>query len=76
MREQEGWDEHAAFMEALQAEGFVALGGMLGDEERVLLVIRAAEKQEIERRLADDPWSDHVLRIASIEPWTVLLGSL
>ena len=30
-REQRGWDEHAAFMGGLLAEGFVVLGGPIGD---------------------------------------------
>jgi hypothetical protein len=29
MREQEGWDEHARFMDALVDDGFVLLGGSL-----------------------------------------------
>jgi hypothetical protein len=37
MRQQEHWDEHAAFMDALAEEGFIILGGPLGDGERVLL---------------------------------------
>jgi hypothetical protein len=31
MREQDGWDDHAAFMDALAEEGFVVLGGPLGE---------------------------------------------
>jgi hypothetical protein len=33
MREQEGWPEHADFMNELAASGFIVLGGPLGDEE-------------------------------------------
>jgi hypothetical protein len=73
-REQDGWDEHAAFMDALVDDGFVVLGGLLGDGERVLLVIEAADEQEIEARLAGDPaLSKGILRIESIEPWTIWL---
>ena len=38
MRSQAGWAEHAVFMNALAAEGFVVLGGPLGSGEEVLLV--------------------------------------
>jgi hypothetical protein len=31
LAEQPGWDEHASFMNALAEEGFVVLGGPLGD---------------------------------------------
>jgi hypothetical protein len=40
----------------------------------VLLVVEAADEREVEARLADDPWLRiGVLRIGSIEPWTVWL---
>ena len=73
MREQDGWDEHAAFMDALAEEGFVVLGGPLGDDDRALHVVNAGSEREIEARLAEDPWSDDMLEIASVERWTILL---
>lgn len=39
LREQQMWDEHAAFMDDLTNDGFVVLGGPLGDEAGILLVI-------------------------------------
>src|SRR3954467_15083700 len=51
-REQDGWDEHAAFMDRLVDEGFVLLGGPLGDGERVLLGVEAADEAEARGRLA------------------------
>jgi hypothetical protein len=76
MRDHDGWDAHAAFMDRLADEGFIVIGGPLGDEERVLLVVRAADKHEVERRFAEDPWAEDMLRIGSLEPLTILLGSL
>jgi len=76
MEEQVGWDEHAAFMNALVERGFVALGGPVGDDGRVLLIVRAAGEEEIRGTLAEDPWSDDLLLIASIETWTIRLGEL
>ncbi len=73
MREQDGWEPHAAFMDALAEEGFIVLGGPLGDGRRALHVVDAESKREIEGRLAEDPWSKDLLAIASIEPWTILL---
>jgi uncharacterized protein YciI len=74
-REQAGWDEHAAFMDALAEEGFVVLGGPLGeiDGEYTLLVVDAESDELIRARLADDPWVGSILTIASVEPWTVWL---
>jgi uncharacterized protein YciI len=74
LREQEAWDEHAVFMEALADEGFILLGGPVG-EERVMHVIAADSEQEVYRRLAADPWEPMgLLRNVSVERWHVLLG--
>jgi uncharacterized protein YciI len=78
MREQERWDEHAAFMDALADGGFVVLGGPVGDgETRFLFVVDAESEQAIETRLAADPWTPMgLVRIAAIERWQILLGDL
>ena len=57
LREQALWVEHADFMNALAAAGFVVLGGPLGAGEETLLVIDAGSEEEIRARLAGDPWS-------------------
>jgi hypothetical protein len=75
MREQEKWDEHAVFMNALVDDGFVVLGGPLGDGVKILLIIDAESEQEIDARLADDPWTPMgLLRIAKVEHWEIQLG--
>ncbi|HEV3479173.1 MAG TPA: hypothetical protein VG144_06965 [Gaiellaceae bacterium] len=76
MEEQVLWPEHAAFMNGLVDQGFVLLGGPVGDEGRVLLIVRASDEEEIRATLAEDPWSEDLLLIASIEPWTIRLGEL
>ena len=75
MREQERWDDHAAFMDALAADGFIVLGGPLGDGSLFMHVVDAAGEREIEERLADDPWTPMgLLRLASVEQWEILLA--
>jgi uncharacterized protein YciI len=77
LREQEQWTEHAAFMDALLAGGFIVLGGPLGGGPTTLLVVDAGSEDEIRTRLADDPWTPMgMLEISKIEPWEVLLGSV
>ena len=75
LREQEGWDEHAEFMDALVDEGFVVLGGPLGDGSTVLLICAADTEATVRERLAPDPWHGDagMLVIASVEAWEVLL---
>lgn len=71
--DQRGWDAHADFMDALADDGFVVLGGPVGDGLLVLLVVDAPDEDAIRARLAADPWMDDILRIASIEPWHIRL---
>ena len=75
MRQQEQWEKHAAFMDALADDGFVILGGPLGDgEEKFLLIFAAESEQAIKDRLAEDPWTlQGMLRTASVERWEILL---
>jgi hypothetical protein len=53
IRGQDAWDEHAAFMDGLARDGFIILGGPVGDGEQTL----HADENEIRARLAQDPWS-------------------
>jgi uncharacterized protein YciI len=74
MRSQEQWPEHATFMDELATNRFVVLGGPLGDEGNILLVVDAADESEIRSTLERDPWSKSgILEVQSIQLWTVLL---
>jgi uncharacterized protein YciI len=74
MREQDGWDEHAQFMDSLVDDGFIVLGGPLSGDREILHAISAASEDEVRQRLAEDNWHQNgMLTIKSIEPWTVLL---
>jgi len=76
LRAQALWDEHAAFMTALAAEGFVVLGGPLGEGEDTLLIVDAGSEEAIRTRLAADPWTKSaLLDTGRVEPWTILLDS-
>jgi hypothetical protein len=73
MEQQSLWAEHAEFMDALVGDGFIVLGGPLGDEVRVVHAIDAESEAAIRARLAEDPWSGSHLVIQSIDPWTIRL---
>jgi uncharacterized protein len=77
-REQDRWDEHAAFVDGLVEQGVVVLGGPLGepDDGPALLVVAAESEEEIRTRLADDPWMDTILTVETIQPWAIWIGSL
>jgi len=77
LREQDGWDEHAAFMDGLVDEGFIILGGPVDEGAWILLVIVAETEEAVRERLAADPWaSTGLLRLVAVEPWQILLGEL
>jgi uncharacterized protein YciI len=76
IRAQDGWDEHADFMDGLVADGFIILGGPLGDGQRTLHVVAAASEAVIRARMAEDPWAvAGLLEVGSIEPWALWLDS-
>ncbi len=71
---QVNWRAHADFMNALEADGFAILAGPLEGSEEALLIISAANDDEIRARLAADPWREDMLMLSRIAPWTVRLG--
>ena len=73
LEEQSGWPEHAAFMDGLVDDGFIVLGGVLGDEVRTAHAVDAASEDEIRETLRRDPWSGTHLVVDSIDPWTIRL---
>jgi uncharacterized protein YciI len=62
-------------MDGLAEEGFVVLGGPIGegDGENTLLVVDAGSEAEVRARLTQDPWPEELLTIESIRPWSVWL---
>jgi uncharacterized protein YciI len=76
MEMQADWEAHAALMDAMDAEGFIFIGGPLDDTPYVLLAVRAEDPMEIRARLDTDPWHvNRLLEISRIAPWTLRLGA-
>ena len=77
LRQQEGWDRHAAFMDGLVEDGFILLGGPLEGERDTFHIVRAESEEAIRSRLAEDPWAPNgMLTPVAIERWTLLLDGL
>jgi uncharacterized protein YciI len=75
MRQQDGWDEHARFMDGLVEDGFIVLGGPLEGERETLHVVDAASEDEVRARFAQDNWARNgMLGVKSVERWTILLA--
>jgi uncharacterized protein YciI len=76
IREQQHWDEHAQFMDALVDDGVLVLGGPLDGGEQVLLIINAPDEQAIADRFATEPWITMGLRVmTTVKRWEILLDS-
>jgi uncharacterized protein len=71
-REQEGWDAHAEFIDALVDDGVVVIGGPL-DERRALLVMEHDDEAALLARIVRDPWVNRVLTIEAVERWELWL---
>ncbi|TMF34451.1 MAG: hypothetical protein E6I27_17800 [Chloroflexi bacterium] len=77
MRQQDGWDQHAAYMDALFEEGFILLVGPLQGGRDVLWVVEAESEQQIRSRMAEDPWSPNgMLTPVRIERWDIVMDRL
>lgn len=77
LREQDGFAEHARFMDALVDEGLLLAGGPLDDRRQTLHMMRAPSEQAIRARWAEDPWLQNgMLEFESIDPWTILLDGI
>lgn len=76
-REQSGWNDHAAFIDRLSEDGKIPLGGPVGDidGQHAVLVVHAASEDDARAMFADDPWKDSILRIESVERWTLWIGA-
>jgi Uncharacterized protein conserved in bacteria len=77
-RGQPFWDEHAAFIDRLVAEGFISMGGPLVNEggmpQGALLIINAEDENEVREKLKNDPWFTHgILKLESIKRWQIFI---
>jgi uncharacterized protein YciI len=77
-REQDGWAEHAAFVDGLAERGVIVFGGPLGDPDfgPALLVFAAESENEVCTYLSEDPWLNTILRVENVQRWSIWIGSL
>ena len=53
IREQDSWDTHAAFMDGLVDNGFLIIGGPIGDGAQTLHAVEAADENEVRACFAE-----------------------
>ena len=73
--EQAGFAAHAQYMAGLEAEGFIALAGLMKDSGDVLFIFRADDEAEVRRRVSQDPWQqDGHVRLVRVEEIAIRIG--
>ena len=73
-REQPFWEEHAAFIDQLVADGFVLMGGPFPDEGGAMLIVNADDENEVLEKLKNDPWMKYgVLKLESVKRWQIFI---
>jgi len=76
IRKQDDWDAHAAFMDELVADGVIIIGGPIGDGNRTLHAVEAADEDEVRMRLCADPWAAAgMIEVGGIEQWALWLDT-
>jgi uncharacterized protein YciI len=77
LEEQPDWEGHARFMDALHDDGFALLVGPLEGTEDALLVVRARDENDVESRLAGDPWTHSgLLCTTRVARWALRIGGV
>jgi uncharacterized protein YciI len=75
-REQPLWDEHAAFIDQLVAEGFIFMGGPFPDEGGSMLIVNADDENEVRENLKNDPWFERgILKLESVNRWQIFIDA-
>jgi uncharacterized protein len=72
IRQQDAWEEHAAFADDLVQRGIIIVGGPIGgcDNDIALLAISASNEAELQTVFSQDPWTlNGVFRIRDVRSW-------
>jgi hypothetical protein len=78
IRDQDGFAEHATFMDRLVDDGVLLVGGPVSDGGYTAHLLDGPDAGRLRARLADDPWAkDGHLAVGVLEPWALwLVGSM
>lgn len=76
LESQAGWNDHAGFMDDLERNHLLIMGGPLLDVEGVLLVCRCTSAETLHVALESDPWSKAgILESGQISRWELRIGN-
>ena len=76
VRQQELWEEHAAFMDAMFEAGVIILAGPFADESGSMIIMYSESAEAARSVFLGDPWSQHnILAPRDVKEWTIFLDS-
>jgi uncharacterized protein YciI len=76
-QEQSGFDLHAKYMGSLEAEGFIALAGLMPKSGDVLFIFQAESEEQVRERISQDPWQkDGHVRLVRVEEIAIRIAAL
>ncbi len=74
--EQDGFAAHAAFVGGLEADGFIAVAGLMVPSTDVLFIFLADSEAEVRERMSRDPWQkDGHARLIRVEEIHIRIGA-
>jgi hypothetical protein len=74
--QQDGFAAHAAFVGGLEADGFIALAGLMQPSTDVLFIFLADSEDEVRMRMSQDPWQqDGHARLIRVEEIHIRIGA-
>jgi uncharacterized protein YciI len=74
VRQQDYWDEHAAFIDGLYADSFIRLAGPFSDDAGSLIIVEADSADEARQSFAGDPWASRgILLLDRVRRWEIFL---
>jgi uncharacterized protein YciI len=77
IREQPGWEEHAAFIDDLVERGIFVMGGPLRDNSGSLSILEGVDVEEARRIVLEDPFvANEVFVLDEILDWTIFVDEL
>jgi uncharacterized protein YciI len=77
VREQPGWDEHAAFVDDLVDRGIMVMGGPFTDHSGSIQFYEGVSEEEARRIAQQDPWiANGVFVLEEVRSWNVIVDEL
>jgi uncharacterized protein YciI len=74
VRQQDYWDDHAAFIDGLFDSDFIRIAGPFPDDAGSLIIVEADSADEVRRTFAADPWAPRgILLLERVRRWEIFL---